>query len=122
MKVTALGHAGLKAETSKATLLMDPWFSPEGAFQASWFQFPDNSHLLSPELLSPTAIAVSHEHLDHIDPWFLSKVPATVPVIIPRYPSPVLKQKIMKPAEVTTPANANSLPFRPEKGSHFRNR
>ncbi len=96
MKVTALGHAGLKLQTGKTTLLMDPWMSPEGAFQASWFQYPDNSHLMTPELCQPTAIAISHEHLDHIDPWFLSKVPGTVPVIIPRYPSPVLKQKILK--------------------------
>ena len=27
MRVTALGHAGLKVETSRATLLVDPWFS-----------------------------------------------------------------------------------------------
>ena len=96
MKVTALGHAGLKLQTARATLLMDPWFSPEGTFQASWFQFPDNSHLLTPEILQPTAIAISHEHLDHVDPWFLSKVPSSVPVIIPHYPSPVLKQKILR--------------------------
>ena len=96
MKVTALGHAGLKLETARATLLMDPWFSPEGTFQASWFVYPDNTHMLTPEILNPTAIAISHEHLDHVDPWFLSKVPGSVPVIIPRYPSPVLKHKILK--------------------------
>ena len=32
MKVTALGHAGLKVETGQAMLLCDPWFSPEGCF------------------------------------------------------------------------------------------
>jgi UDP-MurNAc hydroxylase len=94
MKVTALGHAGLKVETARATVLIDPWFSPEGSFQASWFQFPDNSHLMSPSLFEPTAIVISHEHLDHIDPWFLSRVPSSVPVVITRYPSPVLRQKI----------------------------
>jgi UDP-MurNAc hydroxylase len=94
MKVTALGHAGLKVEAAQATLLIDPWFSPEGAFQASWFQFPDNSHLLGPELFHPTAIVISHEHLDHVDPWFLARVPAGVPVVVPRYPSPVLRRKI----------------------------
>jgi UDP-MurNAc hydroxylase len=96
MKVTALGHAGLKVETGRATLLCDPWFSPEGTFQASWFQYPDNSHLLTKEIEHPTAIAISHEHLDHVDPWFLAKVPESVPVIIPHYPSPVLKHKILK--------------------------
>jgi UDP-MurNAc hydroxylase len=95
MRVTALGHAGLKVETAKATLLLDPWFSPEGAFQGSWFQFPDNAHLVRPQLFEPTAIAISHEHLDHVDPWFLSHVPSHIPVVIPRYPSPVLKEKIL---------------------------
>jgi UDP-MurNAc hydroxylase len=94
MKVTALGHAGLKVETGRATVLVDPWFSPEGAFQASWFQFPDNSHLITSSLFEPTAIVISHEHLDHVDPWFLSRVPSSVPVVIPRYPSPVLRHKV----------------------------
>ena len=94
MKITALGHAGLRVETSRATILIDPWFSPEGAFQASWFQFPDNSHLIKPELFEPTAIVISHEHLDHVDPWFLSRVPPHVPVVFPRYPSPVLRHKV----------------------------
>lgn len=94
MKVTALGHAGLKVETGRVTVLVDPWFSPEGAFQASWFQFPDNSHLITSSLFEPTAIVISHEHLDHVDPWFLSRVPSSVPVVIPRYPSPVLRHKV----------------------------
>ena len=95
MKITGLGHAGLKVETSGATLLIDPWFSPEGAFQASWFQYPDNSHLLENRRLDdPTAVVISHEHLDHVDPWFLARIPPHVPVIVPRYPSPVLRRKI----------------------------
>ena len=96
MRITATGHAGLNVETARATLLIDPWFSPEGAFQGSWFQYPENSHLLGAKLARPTAIVISHEHLDHVDPWFLAQVPNSVPVIIPRYPSPVLKRKILK--------------------------
>src|SRR5262249_25658019 len=53
------------------------------------------SHLITPSLFEPTAIVISHEHLDHIDPWFLANVPAHVPVIIHRYPSPVLRRKIL---------------------------
>ena len=93
MRVTFLGHAGLKIETDGATLLCDPWLSPEGAFQASWFQFPENSHLVTPALSDPTALVISHEHLDHVDPWFLSRVPAHVPVVIFQFPSPVLRRK-----------------------------
>jgi UDP-MurNAc hydroxylase len=95
LNVTYLGHAGLKVEIAGTTVLMDPWLSPEGAFQASWFQYPDNSHLITPSLFEPTAIIISHEHLDHLDPWFLARVPSHVPVIIPRYPSPVLREKIL---------------------------
>ena len=95
MRVTHLGHAGLKVETAGGTVLIDPWFSPEGAFQASWFQYPDNAHLLTPDLFRPTAIVISHEHLDHVDAWFLSRVPPNVPVIIHRYPSPVLRRKVL---------------------------
>lgn len=94
MKVIALGHAGLKIETQECTVLVDPWFSPEGAFLASWFQYPDNQHLMVPSLFEPNAIIISHEHLDHLDCWFLAQVPNNVSVIIPRYPSPVLYQKI----------------------------
>lgn len=95
MKVTSLGHAGLKVQTTHATVLIDPWLSPKGAFLASWFQYPDNQHLMTPSLLEPTAIVISHEHLDHFDPWFLAQVPPHVPVVIPRYPSPVLQRKIL---------------------------
>lgn len=96
MRVTALGHAGLRVETSGATLLLDPWFAPEGAFQGSWFPYPDNSHLVAPSLLRPTAIVISHEHLDHVDPWLLARVPPSVPVVVPRYPSPALRRKILQ--------------------------
>jgi UDP-MurNAc hydroxylase len=95
MKVTYLGHAGLKVETARATVLCDPWMSPEGTFEASWFPFPDNSHLMVPTLCTPTALVISHEHLDHVDPWFLARVPSHVPAIILRYPSPVLRRKIL---------------------------
>lgn len=94
MKIISLGHAGLQVETENAKVLIDPWFSPEGAFLGSWFQYPANQHLITPALLQPTAIAISHEHLDHLDPWFLSQIPANTSIIIPDYPSPVLKRKI----------------------------
>jgi hypothetical protein len=39
---------------------LDPWLSPEGAFQASWFQWLDNSHLIK-VLDFPQAVVISHE-------------------------------------------------------------
>ncbi len=95
--VTSLGHAGLKAESTYATVLFDPWVSPYGAYQASWFQYPENSHLLaSSSLFKPTAVVISHEHPDHWDEWFLRRLAPDVPVIIPRYPSPQMRTKILR--------------------------
>lgn len=100
MLVTSIGHAGLKVKTKNATLLLDPWMTPYGAFQGSWFQFPDNKHVLNDlEIFNPDAIVISHEHMDHLDPWFLAQVPSHVPVIIPKYPSPILKEKVLKGGE-----------------------
>ena len=96
MLLTALGHAGLRVTNGDATLLVDPWFNPEGAFLASWFQYPDNSHLLDDiALRRPEAVVITHEHSDHVDPWFLSTIDPAVTVVIPRYPSPVLRRKVL---------------------------
>ena len=81
MRVTSLGHAGLSVETSGARLLCDPWLSPEGAFQASWFQFPDNAHLLSDELRAPAAVILTQGERDRVDPWLLAQLPDEVPAI-----------------------------------------
>jgi UDP-MurNAc hydroxylase len=94
MRVTALGHAGLRVDTGAATVLVDPWVSPFGAFQASWFPFPDNRHVVDDELFRPAAVVLSHEHLDHLDPWFLTRLDLAVPVFVPRYPGTALVRKV----------------------------
>lgn len=98
MKITLLGHAGLEVETlAGATLLCDPWLSPEGCFQGAWFPFPDNSHLLADERLPrPDAVLLSHARQDHADPWFMERLHPDVPVYIPRRSSPGLKEKILR--------------------------
>jgi UDP-MurNAc hydroxylase len=92
--VTSLGHAGLRIETPDLRVLCDPWLSPHGAFLGSWFQFPDNSHLLTPQILDCDWVAVSHEHLDHLDLPLLSSLPEHVRVVVPRYPSPILRTRL----------------------------
>lgn len=94
MIITSLGHAGLELDHRGARLQMDPWLSPMGAFQASWFQWPDNSHLFD-RLAVPQAVAISHEHLDHVDPWWLARLPKNTPVYVPRYPLGVVCKKIL---------------------------
>ena len=51
MRITYLGHAGLRVDAADLRLLMDPWLSRTGAFQAAWFQFPANAHLDQASLL-----------------------------------------------------------------------
>lgn len=80
MKITYLGHAGFYVETKCSVILMDPWLSPFGAFDSSWFQYPKNSDMAdavreqfesSPK---DKYIYISHEHKDHFDLPFLKKI------------------------------------------------
>ncbi|GAA3121560.1 UDP-MurNAc hydroxylase [Kribbella aluminosa] len=92
--VTALGHAGLRVDGDGVRVLADPWLSPGGAFLGAWFPFPDNSHLLTAETLDVDVVVVSHEHLDHLDLDLIAGLPATVPVVVPRYPSTIMQRRL----------------------------
>jgi len=80
-----LGHSGLAVRHGGRLLLCDPWMSPEGAYNASWFQYPAYPHTDLSALLRPDAVYVSHEHLDHFDPWFLAQLPKTTPILTGRF-------------------------------------
>jgi UDP-MurNAc hydroxylase len=81
MHITYLGHAGFLVETSESIVIMDPWLSNSGAFDASWFQMPRNHHLaplVHEKLRDPNRaiyVYVSHEHRDHLDAEFLNGLP-----------------------------------------------
>ena len=81
MRITYLGHAGFVVETEDVIVIMDPWLSPTGAFDSSWFQMPRNHHLATlvyEKLQDPMRaifLYVSHEHQDHLDLGFLSNLP-----------------------------------------------
>lgn len=90
MRLTFLGHAGFLLETSDAIIVLDPWLSPHGAFDSSWFQLPQNHHLsewVREKLSDPSKerfVYVSHEHRDHFDPVFLASLPTDeITAIIP---------------------------------------
>ena len=84
MRITYLGHAGLRVDGADLRLLMDPWLSRTGAFQASWYQFPANAHLDQVGLLDCDYVTVSHEHLDHMDTAVLASLGPATTVLIPR--------------------------------------
>lgn len=92
MKVTYLGHAGFLVETPLSLFLIDPWLTSQGAYHAAWFQYPCNHHIEQPLLASlRTAnkslyVYISHEHQDHYDVEFLSKILDFNPYfILPRF-------------------------------------
>ena len=98
--LTFLGHAGFMYETENEILLMDPWMSTTGAFDSSWYQFPSN-HLLGDDvrkLIETTDkkvyIYISHEHQDHFDLDFLSKIPKYTKIIIPSYKDKTFRNEI----------------------------
>lgn len=74
---------------------MDPWLAPTGAFLGSWHQYPRNDHLDVPALVNCDWVAVSHEHLDHFDPWVLGQLPARTRVLIPKYPGPAFRDRLL---------------------------
>ena len=94
VRITYLGHAGLRVDGADLGLLMDPWLSDRGAFQAAWHQFPANAHLDRSALLDCGYVTVSHEHLDHMDLSVLTSLPVTTTVLIPRYPSPNFRDRL----------------------------
>lgn len=92
--MTFLGHAGLRIDGVDVSLLIDPWLTTRGAFLGSWHQFPRNDHLDVPGQLDVDWVAVSHEHLDHMDVDVLRRLPERTRVLIPRYPSSVFRDRL----------------------------
>jgi UDP-MurNAc hydroxylase len=80
-----LGHSGLAVRHDGKLLLCDPWLAPTGAYNASWFPYPEYPHRDLAELLHPDAVYISHEHLDHFDPWFLAQLDKSTPIVTGRF-------------------------------------
>jgi len=121
MRVTSLGHAGLCVETSGARLLCDPWLSPEGAFQASWFQYPDNVHLMSDELCSPSAVVLTQGERDRVDPWLLARLAANAPAIACTTTAPSVRRLLQEsaPRRIIAAAPWQRIEVAPGTTLHF---
>ena len=113
-----LGHAGFLYETDNELLLMDPWMSDEGAFDSSWFQFPSN-HDYGIEIIDlinktdkDVYIYISHEHKDHFDVPFLSKLALEkINFITPKFRRDHVAHVLtdLKPKSVITPVDSEVI-------------
>lgn len=120
MEISYLGHAGFCVETEHAIIVMDPWLSPEGAFDSAWFQFPCNHHL-APWLIEKLRhsnkqrfVYISHEHHDHFDADFLKSLAGIdFKFVVPRFQRPALRQELAKlgAAPVLSSVHAQETPF-----------
>jgi UDP-MurNAc hydroxylase len=84
VRITSIGHAGLRLDTAGGSILCDPWSTP--AYLDSWFPFPANSWLPWDELGDCDYLYVSHLHRDHFDRELLSRhVRKSARVLLPDY-------------------------------------
>ena len=83
----------MRIETGAGSILTDPWVNP--AYFASWFPFPDNSHLDWESLGDTDYLYVSHLHRDHFDADHLRRfVNKLATVLLPEYPTSELEDEL----------------------------
>jgi hypothetical protein len=71
-----LGHAALLYRQQDKFLWFDPWLMP-------WFAESAEPSLWTSLLPRPTAIFLTHDHDDHVDPRTLLHLPKDTPIIVP---------------------------------------
>lgn len=97
MQVQFLGHAGFIVTHGNTRVACDPWLSPLGAYHASWFQLPCNHRLWERDYRHLTAVVITTDHQDHLDPAFMAqKLAAEIPLIVPGYLSRALWNKLRR--------------------------
>ena len=94
MEIKFYGHACIYIKSNDLSIVTDPWFSKDGAFLSTWFQFPDNTDLDLDEIRNVDYVVISHEHLDHLDPKFLKTLSPKTKVLIPKYTDSYLYDKL----------------------------
>jgi hypothetical protein len=71
-----LGHAALLYRQRDQVFLFDPWLLP-------WFAESSEPSLWGSLLPTPSAVFLTHDHDDHVDPRTLLHLPKQTPIIIP---------------------------------------
>jgi hypothetical protein len=83
-RVEVVGHATLRVQAGRRTLLTDPWLIDPIACN-SGFHFPPLLHDVAQLAAETDAIYISHIHPDHFNPPTLSFFPKHTPVYIGSY-------------------------------------
>jgi len=101
MQIIYLGHAGFCVETDSSIIIMDPWFSKQGAFDSAWFQYPKNHHMgddvqaILTRSKKNKYIYISHEHQDHFDIKFLQTlISRNFTILLANYSCQIVKNKL----------------------------
>ena len=76
-----LGHASLYLKSDKVTIVTDPWFSKTGAYESTWFQYPDNTDIDFNWIDGLDYVCISHEHEDHCDIEFLKRLNPSTKIV-----------------------------------------
>lgn len=71
-----LGHAALLYRQREQFFLFDPWLMP-------WFAESPVPSLWGSLLPRPSAIFLTHDHDDHVDPRTLLHMPKDIPIVVP---------------------------------------
>lgn len=98
MNITCLGQSSFCLEDENNIIIIDPWLSENGVFDHSWFQYPQNNHMIIflEEKLKENKkkyIYVSNEEKNHFDKKMLEELTErNFQVIIPNYRKTLLKE------------------------------
>ncbi len=101
MDISFWGHNGFLLCQNNTAVLIDPWFSRNGAYFGSWFQWPLNHDKLA-DLIAEIegkrlSVYISHEHQDHFDVETLRTLaPYCEQAIIPSYYDKFLTRELSK--------------------------
>ena len=108
MRITGLGHAGLRLDTAAGRVLVDPWTTP--AYLGAWTPFPDNAGLDWDALGDVDVLFVSSVAPDRLDLELLRRhVRTDVAVLLPDLPTSELRDRLTAPA---SPGSSRPAPAR----------
>ena len=92
--VTSLGHAGLRVETADLRLLADPWVSGAGPSSARGSRFRTTASCRRASTLDVRRGRGVPRAPGPPRPAAAGRAAATVPVVVPRYPSTIMERRL----------------------------